>query len=427
VDPAELTVVDARAAIAGGALSPVELLDAVLQRVADRNDELRAYLFVDEDGAREAARAAEAAARRGDDRPLLGMPICIKDVIDVAGMPTTAGAAHWRREPAVDAVAVARLREAGAVIVGKGNTNEFAYGIDGRNPHWGDVPNPLDAGRLSGGSSSGPTAAVVAGMALAGLGTDTTGSLRVPAALCGVVGLRPTLGAVPTAGVVALAWSYDVVGPIARTVEDTAVLWSVLAGGEAEHRNARLPRVGVLDELLAGTEHPVAEAVRTVAVALDAEQVELEQLAHTEAIHTIVFTCEASAYHDAWFAQEREHYSQVVRQRLELGRTIPAIDYLRAQQARRLFVEEFDRTMEDEGLAAMLAPTTLDVAPLLADDQHAQRQILLTAVRPFSQTGGPVISIPAGTGADGLPVGVQLAGRRGDEAALLQLAASLGH
>jgi len=151
VDPTELTVVGARAAIAAGELSPVELLDAVLQRIADRNDELRAYLWVDEDGAREAARAAEAAAREGDDRPLLGIPICVKDVIDVAGMPTTAGAAHWRREPAVDAVAVARVREAGAVIVGKGNTNEFAYGIDGRNPHWGDVPNPLDTARLCGG------------------------------------------------------------------------------------------------------------------------------------------------------------------------------------------------------------------------------------------------------------------------------------
>jgi aspartyl-tRNA(Asn)/glutamyl-tRNA(Gln) amidotransferase subunit A len=425
VDAAELTVVDARAAIARGELSPVELLDAVLQRVADRNDELRAYLFVDEDGAREAARAAEAAARQGDDRPLLGIPICVKDVIDVAGMPTTAGAAHWRREPAVDAVAVARVREAGAVIVGKGNTNEFAYGIDGRNPHWGDVRNPLDTGRLSGGSSSGPTAAVIAGMALAGLGTDTTGSLRVPAALCGVVGLRPTLGAVPTAGVVALAWSYDAVGPVARTVEDTAVLWSVLAGGEAVHRDARLPRVGVLDELLAGTAHPVAEAVRRVAVALDAEQVELGQLVNTEAFHNIVMMCEASACHDAWFAQERERYSQVVRERLELGRTIPAIDYLRAQQARRLFVEGFERTMEDEGLAAMLAPTTLDVAPQLSDDPNAQRQILLTAVRPLSQTGGPVISVPAGTSDEGLPIGVQLAGRRGDEAALLQLAASL--
>jgi aspartyl-tRNA(Asn)/glutamyl-tRNA(Gln) amidotransferase subunit A len=425
VDPAELTVVGARAAIAAGELSPVELLDAVLQRIADRNDELRAYLLVDEDGAREAARAAEAAAREGDDRPLLGIPICVKDVIDVAGMPTTAGAAHWRREPAVDAVAVARLREAGAVIVGKGNTNEFAYGIDGRNPHWGDVPNPLDTARLCGGSSSGPTAAVVAGMALAGLGTDTTGSLRVPAALCGVVALRPTLGAVPTAGMVALAWSYDVVGPVARTVEDTAILWSVLAGGEGKRRDTRLPRVGILDELLAGTAHPVSEAVRKIAVALDAELVELEQLAHTEAVHTIVFTCEASAYHQEWFARERKHYSQVVRERLELGRTIPAVDYLRAQQGRRLFVEEFARTMEDEGLAALLAPTTLDVAPPLSGDQYAQRPILLSAVRPLSQTGGPVISIPAGTGDDGLPVGVQLAGRRGDEAALLQLAASL--
>src|SRR4029078_4243671 len=173
--------------------------------------------------------------------------------------------------------------------------------------------------------------------ARAGLRTDAAGALRVPAALCGVVALRPTLGAVPTAGMVALAWSYDVVGPVARTVEDTAILWSVLAGGEAERRDTRLPRVGILDELLAGTAHPVSEAVRKLAVALDAQLVELEQLshseavprgaalvetkhlAHAEAVHTIVFTCEASAYHQEWFAREREHYSQVVRERLDLG------------------------------------------------------------------------------------------------------------
>jgi aspartyl-tRNA(Asn)/glutamyl-tRNA(Gln) amidotransferase subunit A len=425
VDPAELTVVSARAAIGAGELSPVELLESVLDRVRARNDEFHAYLLVDEDGARAAAREAEAAARAGDDRPLLGIPMCIKDVIDVAGLPTTAGAAHWRRHPAVDAVAAARLRAAGAVFVGKGNTNEFAYGIDGRNPHWGDVPNPIDTGRLSGGSSSGPTVAVATGMALAGLGTDTTGSLRVPAGLCGLVGLRPTLGAIPTDGLVGLAWSYDVVGPVARTVEDAAVLWSVLAGGEAEHRDARLPRVGVLDQLLAGAAHPVADGVRRVAVALDAEQVELEHLDPTAALHNIVLMSEASAYHDPWFAQEREHYSEVVRERLELGRTIPALDYLHAQQARRLFVEGFERTMEDEGLAALLAPTTLEVAPPPSGDQNAQRQLLLAAVRPLSQTGGPVISIPAGTGDDGLPFGVQLAGRRGDDAALLQLAASV--
>jgi aspartyl-tRNA(Asn)/glutamyl-tRNA(Gln) amidotransferase subunit A len=425
VDPAELTIVDARRAIGAGELSPVELLDAVLHRVRARNDELHAYLLVDEDGARAAARTAEDAARDGDDRPLLGIPLCIKDVIDVAGLPTTAGAKGWRREPTADAAAVARLRAAGAVFVGKGNTNEFAYGIDGRNPHWGDVPNPVDTGRVSGGSSSGPAAATATGMALAGLGTDTTGSLRVPAGLCGLVGLRPTLGTPPTRGVVALSWSYDTVGPIARTVEDAAVLWGVLAGGEAIHRDARLPRVGVLDQLLAGTAAPVAEAVRRVAVALDAEQVELTSLASTQALHNIVQMCEASAYHEPWFADQRERYSEVVRERIELGRVIPAIDYLRAQQARRLFVDEFERTMEDEGLAALLAPTTLDVAPPPSEDQNAQRQVLLTAVRPLSQTGGPVISVPAGIGDDGLPFGVQLAGRRGDEAGLLQLAATL--
>ena len=323
MDPAELTLVDARRAIGAGELSPVELLDAVLDRVRARNDELRAYLLVDENGARAAARAAEAAARDGDARPLLGIPLCIKDVIDVAGLPTTAGGKGWRREPSEDAVAVARLRAAGAVFVGKGNTNEFAYGIDGRNPHWGDVPNPLDTKLLCGGSSSGPAAATATGMALAGLGTDTTGSLRVPASLCGLVALRPTLGTPPTRGVVALSWSYDTVGPIARTVEDAAVLWSVLAGDETVHRDARLPRVGVLDQLMAGTAAPVAEGVRRVAVALDAEQVELTELRHTEALHTIVLACEASADHDPWFAEQRERYSQVVRERIELGRTIP--------------------------------------------------------------------------------------------------------
>jgi aspartyl-tRNA(Asn)/glutamyl-tRNA(Gln) amidotransferase subunit A len=425
LDPAELTVVGARAAIGAGELSPVDLLEAVLARIGERNDELHAYVLVDDQRARAAAREAEAAARDGDDRPLLGIPVCIKDMIDVAGLPTCAGAAGWRRDPEVDAVSVARLRAAGAVIVGKGNTNEFAYGIDGRNPHWGDVPNPFDPDRMSGGSTSGPTVAVATGMALAGLGTDTTGSLRVPAALCGLVGLRPTLGAIPVAGVVPLAWSYDVVGPIARTVEDAAVLWGVLAGGAAEHGDARLPRVGVIDQLLDGAAHPVAEAVRRITVAFDAEQVELEYLASTEPTHNIVQMCEASAYHDPWFADQRERYSAPVRGRLEVGRVIPAVDYLRAQQARRLFVDEFEATMEDEGLAALLAPTTLDVAPLLSGEEASQRQTLLTAVRPLSQTGGPVLSIPAGTGEGGLPFGVQLAGRPGDEAGLLALAASL--
>jgi Asp-tRNA(Asn)/Glu-tRNA(Gln) amidotransferase A subunit family amidase len=425
LDPAALTVVDARAAIGAGSLSPVELLDAVLDRIRARNDELRAYLLVDDEGARLAAREAEGAAREGDRRPLLGIPVCVKDVIDVAGLPTTAGAAGWRREPPSDATAVARLRADGAVIVGKGNTNEFAYGIDGRNPHWGDARNPFDGERISGGSSAGPAVAVATGMALAGLGTDTTGSLRVPAALCGVVGLRPTHGAVPTDGVVPLAWSYDVVGPLARTVEDVALLWAVLAGEDAAG-DARLPRTGLLTALAEGSEPAVAAGTRTFAEALDAEPVELPMLGHAEAIHTTVQMSEASAVHAGWFAQQRDRYSPPVRERLELGRTLPAIDYLRAQQARRVLVDEFAALMEDEGLAALLAPTTLAVAPRRDGDQAAQRPALLHAVLPLSQTAGPVLAVPSGVDDEGLPVGVQLAGRPGDEAALLGLAAGVG-
>jgi Asp-tRNA(Asn)/Glu-tRNA(Gln) amidotransferase A subunit family amidase len=180
----------------------------------------------------------------------------------------------------------------------------------------------------------------------------------------------------------------------------------------------------VLDALLAGCSRPVGDGVREAAVALDAELVELDELTHAEAIHTIVQMAEASAVHAGWFEEQRERYSAPVRERLELGRTIPSLDYLRAQQARCVLVDEFERTMEDEGLAALLAPTTLDVAPPLHGDQGGQRRTLLSAVLPLSQTAGPVVSIPAGM-SEGLPFGVQLAGRRGDEAALLQLAATL--
>ena len=424
MDPTALTAGEARAAIAARELSPVELLDAVLERIHERNDEMHVYIHVDEDGARVAAKAAEAAAAEGDTRLLLGIPICVKDMIDVAWLPTTAGAAGWRREPAEDAPSVARLRAQGAVIVGKGNTNEFAYGIDGRNPHWGDVVHPLDPKRLPGGSSAGPAVAVATGMALAALGTDTTGSVRVPAALCGLTGLRPTLGAVPVEGVVPLAWSYDVVGPIVRSVADAVLMWSVLSDDPVAG-DARLPRVGVLDQLFDGATDAVAAGVRAVADALDAEPVELDPLGWNEAIHTPVQMAEASSIHAQWWDEQRDRYSAPVRERLELGRLVPATDYLRAQQARRVLVDAFTDLMEDEGLVALVCPTTLDTAPLRDGDQAAQRHSLLAAVRPLSQTGGPVISVPAGTDADGLPFGVQLAGRPGDEAALLSLAASV--
>jgi Asp-tRNA(Asn)/Glu-tRNA(Gln) amidotransferase A subunit family amidase len=186
-DLAGLTIAAASKELAARRLSAVELVEGILATIDRDNERLNAYLYVDREGALAAARRAEAALDDGSAGPLAGIPICVKDVIHVAGMPTTAGSSGWSRLPTADAVAVARLREAGAVVIGKGNTNEFAFGIDGRNPHRGDCRNPRDPTRISGGSSAGPACATRAGLALGGLGTDTSGSLRVPASLCGLV------------------------------------------------------------------------------------------------------------------------------------------------------------------------------------------------------------------------------------------------
>jgi aspartyl-tRNA(Asn)/glutamyl-tRNA(Gln) amidotransferase subunit A len=418
-----LSVAEARAAIGAGELSAVELLDSVLDRARARNDELRAYLLIDDDGARATARAADRAARAGDSRPLLGIPICVKDMLDVAGMPTAASAAGWRRDPKHDAAAVAKIRAAGAVIVGKGNTNEFAYGIDGRNPHWGDARNPHDPSRISGGSSSGPAVAVASGMALAGLGTDTSGSIRVPAALCGLVGLRPTHGAIPTEGVVPLAPTYDVVGTLAKTVEDTAVLWRVLNGPGAP-RN-REPGIRLWSPATAQLEPAIARAIRELAELLHAEPIELPLLDRADPIHTTIQRAEASAVHAGWFEEQRERYTPQVRERLEVGNAALAVDYINATSARRELAHDFARRLDDNQIQAVLAPTTPFVAPPLDGDPDEQRVKLLAMTLPLTQTGGPVLAIPAGEDDAGLPFGVQLAGAPGDELTLLELAGQL--
>lgn len=436
-DPADLTLGGARAELAAGRLSALELMEAVLAQAEKRRD-LRAYLHVDGDRALEQARRAPAG-------PLHGIPVCVKDVVDVEGMPTTAGAAGWRRDPRRDAPAVARLRAAGAVVVGKGNTNEFAYGIDGRNPHFGDVRNPRDPERISGGSSSGPAVSVATGQALGAVGTDTSGSLRVPASLCGVVGLRPTTTLVPREGVVPLAWSYDAVGPMARTVADTGTLLSALAGHPVEPAEPRAQgraavgrpleglRIGVVQELADGACEPyVAHGVegalgamrelgaRTVPVATS-------HLRHAPAIHRVVQMAEAGSAHAPWFADQAPRYAPDVRARLEAGRLLPAAAYLRAQRARRLVVDELAAVMDDASLDALAAPTTPAVAPRSdAETLHVDgaelplRRALMSLVVGLTESGGPVLAFPVGKH-DGLPFGMQLAGRPGAEATLLQI------
>jgi aspartyl-tRNA(Asn)/glutamyl-tRNA(Gln) amidotransferase subunit A len=327
----------------GRAEQRVEAAIAATRRL---NPTLNAYLHVDLEGARaaaaevdavEAARGAIAAERAaagaerattagagGPSLPLAGMPVCVKDIVDVAGMPTTAGGADWVRHPDEDATVVARLRAAGAVVVGKGNTNEFACGIDGRNPHKGDCRNPWDPARLSGGSSCGPAAAVAAGMAAGAIGSDTSGSIRTPAALCGVVGIRPTRGLVPGDGVVPLAWSLDSVGPLAPDVASAALLLDVLAGrppAPAPRPVVAGLRLGTASSLLGLAEEPVAEAIDVAAAGLreaGAEIVEcsLPDLGRATAIHRIVQAAEVAAAHAPWFERQRDRYAPEVRARI---------------------------------------------------------------------------------------------------------------
>jgi aspartyl-tRNA(Asn)/glutamyl-tRNA(Gln) amidotransferase subunit A len=433
LDPGGLTIAQAADELRARRLGAVELVEAMLARAERLNPELNAYLHIDGDSA--ITQAREADERGWTDAPALaGIPICVKDVIDVAGVSTTAGAARWQRLPERDAAAVASLRGAGAIVLGKGHTNEFAYGIDGQNPHWGNCSNPYDRSRISGGSSSGPAVATAAGMALAGVGTDTTGSIRAPASLCGLVGVRPSPQLVPASGVVALAWSYDTVGPLARSVEDAEIVLGALSEG----RLAAGPvpeisglRIGLLEQLIDAAEPYVAEGVLATARHLESlggrlATVRLDLLEHAAAVHHIIQHAEAAAVHERWFDEQRDNYSAQVRLRLEAGRLVPATAYLKAQRARRLLIEEAAATMK--GLDVLLAPATPCVAPrqdvsevTIRGTRHDLRPALLSCVLGPTELACPIVSVPVGSH-DGLPYGMQVIGRPRSEALLLHVA-----
>ncbi|HEY2477206.1 MAG TPA: amidase [Solirubrobacterales bacterium] len=438
-----------------------ERLEAAIAAIEHLNPTLNAYLHLDLEGARaeaaevdaiEAAREAIADERGADalahespatgvlldpDRPLAGMPVCVKDIVDVAGMPTTAGGADWVRHPEEDATVVARLRAAGAVVVGKGNTNEFAAGIDGRNPHKGDCHNPWDPARLSGGSSSGPAVAVATGMAEGAVGSDTSGSIRIPAALCGVVGVRPARGLVPTDGIVPLAWSLDAIGPLAPDVATAALLLDVLAGrppAPAPRPAVAGLRLGMAGSLLDLAEEPVADAIGAAASGLREQGAEIVDCAIPDlerpmATHRIIQAIEAAAIHAPWFERRRDRYAPEVRARIEAGYGLSGEAYLRAQRHRRLFTRAFAAALD--GIDAVLAPASPVLAPpieaeevTVRGERLGVRPALISCVAPLSQLDCPILAVPAGV-REGLPVGLQVIGRPGSEALLLRVAAAV--
>jgi aspartyl-tRNA(Asn)/glutamyl-tRNA(Gln) amidotransferase subunit A len=441
-----MSVAALAARLRAGELSPREAVAACLERIEAAAD-LNAFLDV---RGEEALAEADALAKRSEQGPLHGVPVAVKDVIDVAGTPTTAAsrilAGHVA---AADATTVARLRQAGAVIVGKLNTHEFAFGATTTSPHYGPAHNPWRRDRICGGSSGGSGAAVAADLVPAALGTDTGGSIRIPASLCGVTGVRPTIGRVSNRGVVPVSWTFDTVGPLARTAADCALLLEAIAGHDpADAGTARRPvprwsddldagvaglRIGVVAHLLEdGTVDPgVGGAVEAAlaelaALGARAERVDAAFLRRAEVTQQLLMLPEASEAHLPWLRTRIDEYGPDVRARLVAGLLLPATAPVTGRRARRALAREAAPLFDRYDLLA--APTMPVTAPPIGGDtvrvgdrDLAYRLALIPFNSPWSCLGLPAVSIPCGL-ADGLPVGLALVGRPFDEAAAFRAA-----
>ncbi len=346
----------------------------------------------------------------------------VKDVIDVAGMPTTAASKLLHRVPDRDAECVARLRAAGATIVGKLNTHEFAFGALTNSPHFGPALNPWDPERTTGGSSGGSGAAVAAGLVDLALGTDTAGSIRIPAALCGVTGHRPTVGLVPVEGVVPVAWTLDSVGPLSRTVEDCRRALQIMAGRELP---AEAPsRVGLVTRLFAGADPAVAAACEEAAARLwpDATPVELPLHEEISTITQLVMLPEAAAVHLPWLRTRLADYGPDVRARALAGLLLPSTAYVTGLRARNWVRSLWEHELAEYDL--LVAPAMPIVAPRLDAIPADYRLLIMPYHSPAALLGLPVTVVPCGL-VDGLPVGLSLTGRGGEDGVTLAAAAEL--
>jgi len=427
-------------------VSPVELTEACLARIQAVEPRLNAFVTVTADLARAEARAAEGEIAAGRYRgPLHGIPVAVKDLFVTKGIRTTAGSrilATWI--PEEDATVVRKLRAAGAVLLGKLGLHEFAYGISSVNPHFGDVHNPWDTTKIPGGSSGGSAVAVVAGEAYAALGSDTGGSIRIPAALCGCVGLKPTYGRASLFGAVPLAWSLDHPGPLARTVRDVAIATQAISGYDPRdpisadravpdllagiERSARGLRVGVpTDHVWEECDAAIARAVRAAIETLaragaDVREIRWPRAAEYANAASAILGIEARAYHEGAFRGRAAEYGPLVRARLASQGDVDADTYARSM---RLLLEAragaADRDLDGVDVLAM--PTVPTRAWTIEEAKEIGRPSEWTRVtRIFDLTGQPAISVPCGTDPDGLPVGLQFAGRMWDEATVLRAA-----
>ena len=426
-------------------LSSVDLTRDCLTRIDKLNPKLNAFITILTDNALADARQADQEIQRGDYRgPLHGIPIGLKDIIDTAGTRTTAASALFKdRIPTEDAEVVRRLRAAGAIILGKQNLHEFAYGGSSMISFFGEVHNPWDISRIAGGSSGGSAASVAAGLGYAAIGTDTAGSIRLPAAYCGVVGLKPTYGRVSARGVIPLSWSLDHIGPIANSVYDAAIILQVLTGYDADDPASidtpvpdftttrdNLPpklRIGVPRAFFFDDLHPEVAAAIERAIQLFRDlHAEIHEVKLEVSTDRTLSSAESYAYHEPFVASSPDLYQSATLARIKSGANTSAAAALRARRELEAARHSIRKVFDEVDI--LLTPTVPIPPPAIADlKAHPENLrpvelLMLRDTRPFNLWGIPTISIPCGFTSDNLPIGLQLAAAPWQEDLLLQVA-----
>ena len=426
-------------------LSPVELAQQHIARIEAVDPGLNCFITATPESALSEARAAEEALGRGEQRgPLHGIPLALKDLVDTRAVRTTAGSCFFaERAPDADAAVVERLRQAGAVLLGKLNMHEWALGVTNDNPHFGACRNPWARDRITGGSSGGSAAALAAGLCMGSLGSDTGGSIRIPAALCGVVGLKPTFGRVSVRGVVPLSWNLDHVGPMSRRVSDVAVLLQAIAGFDPRDpysvdiagddyvadlaRGIEGWRVSLASEVcVEGVDEEVGRAVREAAklfaeLGASVREVDVPRLVEAGRANGLMTTADAAVFHRDRLAAQPDRFGADVLSRLRRGASYTSGEYVGARRLQSVLKRELASWFQETEL--LLLPTTPIGAPVRDGlDAVEAARVLTRFTAPFNLTGLPAISLPCGFTGDGLPIGLQIVGPAWSEARLLRAA-----
>ena len=426
-------------------ISPVELTQAHLQRIQHLDQHLNSFITVTPEQALQQARQAESEIRQGQYKGALhGIPIGLKDLYETQGIRTTAGSTFFANyKPEADAAVVEKLKNAGAVILGKLNMHEIALGVTNENPHYGDCSNPWDLSRISGGSSGGNAAALAAGLCMGALGSDTGGSIRIPAALCGIVGLKPTYGRVSLRGVIPLSWNLDHAGPMARCVWDVSILLQAISGYDPDDAwSSDVPVEDYLTEPKEGirgwriamaaddyftdpgvVDEDVKQAVRKAAQVFESLGARVEEVPFSNArdaamANGLMTPSDAAAFHHQRLSENPQGFGRDVLKRLQTGAAYTSTEYSLARRMQTILRCQFGEFFKEFDL--LLTPTTPTTAPVRGSADAIERARLLTRfTAPFNLTGLPALSIPCGWSADKMPIGLQIVGKMWAESKVL--------